>query len=59
MISSRVMLFNLFQTTQQKLIRLSQAIQILMVKIVTQLYTSLGGVLKDKTDENDDEEVES
>lgn len=30
-----------------------------MVKIVTQLYTSLGGVLKDKTDENDDEEVES
>ena len=53
------MLFNLFQTTQQKLIRLSQAIQILMVNIVTQLYTSLGGVLKDKTDENDDEEVES
>ena len=59
MISSRVMLFNLFQTTQQKLIRLSQAIQILTVNLATQLYTSLGGVLKDKTDENDDEEVES
>ena len=44
--------FNYLFTCQQKLIRISQAIRILVIRLFNELYTSFGGVVRDKTEEN-------
>ncbi|KAL3770780.1 hypothetical protein ACHAW5_008390 [Stephanodiscus triporus] len=44
---------------QEKLIRLSQAIKILVVRLFTELYTSLGGVTVKKKDDNKDNQGQS
>mmetsp|Transcript_28855 Transcript_28855/g.52729 ORF Transcript_28855/g.52729 Transcript_28855/m.52729 type:complete len:652 (-) Transcript_28855:96-2051(-) len=42
------------ETWTKKLVRVSQATRLLIIKLIGELYTSLGGKLVDKLDENND-----
>ena len=47
------------ETWQQKLIRISQALRVLVIKSLTKLYTSLGGEPDPKEGEENDSDVKS
>ena len=47
------------ETWQQKLIRISQALRVLVIKSLTKLYTSLGGEEPLKESEDNDSDVKS
>jgi len=44
------------ETWTQKLIRVSQAIRVLVLEMVTKLYTSLGGVLVEQTSDKESDD---